>query len=72
MHFSLHSDKRRGVDQVEKGPPTRLIELLRLYRLVSFASLTLRLLNVLCMGILNIFLTTSVLMSLLLGPFDTN
>lgn len=43
VHFSLHSDKRKGVGHIQKGPPTRLITLLRCHGPVSFASLTLRL-----------------------------
>lgn len=50
MHSSLHSDKRRGADCVQKGPPTRLIKPLRHHRPVSFAALTVRLFNILYMG----------------------
>lgn len=49
VHFSLHSDKRRGVGHIQKGPPTRLIKLLRCRGPVSFASLTLRQFNTLYM-----------------------
>lgn len=57
MHFSLHIDKRRGVDHVQKGPPTRLIRPLRRHGPVSFASLTLTLFNMLYMAAPNIFHT---------------
>lgn len=50
MHSSLHSDKRRGADRVQKGPPTRLIKPLRHHRPVSFAALTVRLFNILYLG----------------------
>lgn len=45
MHFSLHSDKKKEVDHVQRGPPACLIKPLRRHRPVSFASLTMTLFN---------------------------